>query len=198
MSRTYSLALCCLLLWTPNALAHSPIKELNSFLNGLLHPLLVPSHVLLWLALGLLIGRHNPTRHLWAVRGFLLATATGLALSQAELGLIHPSLILGLTVLLGLLILSEAGDQPILLTGLAVLSGLLLGLDSDPEVYTVKALSGALFGSGASLYLLMLYAMALADRLRHKHWQQIGIRVIGSWITASAVLVLALQLAPLR
>lgn len=187
-----------LLLLAPcSALAHSPIKELGSFLNGILHPLLVPSHLLLLLALGLLIGRHDPARHQAAVLAFLLATVAGLAASQLAPVMVVPAVLLGMSMLLGLLLVTELAVSPILIGLAAAATGALLGMDSDPEVYSGKALTGALFGSGIGIYLLMLYPMGLADSLRHKHWQRIGIRVAGSWITASAVLVLTLQFAPL-
>lgn len=190
-------ALPALLLAAPgSALAHSPIKELGSFLNGFLHPVLVPSHLLLLLALGLLIGRHDPARHQSAVIAFLLATVAGLVGSQVAPVMVIPAVLLSLTVLLGLLLVSDLAIKPMLLGIAALASGVLLGLDSDPEVYSGKALTAALFGSGIGIYLLLIYPMWLADSLRHKHWQRIGIRVVGSWITASAVLVLTLQFAP--
>ena len=45
---------------------------------------------------------------------------------------------------------------------------------------------------GASL--LVLVVIEIVSRRRH-HWQRIGVRVIGSWIAASAILVLALQIS---
>lgn len=42
------------------AAAHSPIKGVGTFYSGLLHPALVPAHLLALIAVGLLIGQNVP------------------------------------------------------------------------------------------------------------------------------------------
>jgi len=179
-----------------SALAHSPFQGLSSFLNGILHPLMVPAHLLLLLALGLLIGKHDPARHQPVVLAFLLASIAGLLITHSADVLLLPAVLLASTVVIGLLVVANVPVHPRLLLLAALACGLMLGLDSNPEVYTGKALSGALFGSGIGIYLLLIYPMGLADSMRNRAWQRIGVRVLGSWISASALLVLTLQFAP--
>jgi urease accessory protein len=42
--------------------------------------------------------------------------------------------------------------------------------------------------------VLVLVALAEVTARLTRHWQLIGLRVLGSWIAASAILVLALRL----
>jgi hypothetical protein len=66
-------------------------------------------------------------------------------------------------------------------------------MDSAQDALSGKEKLVSLLGSGLALYLLFLYPMALADVFNKKPWQMIGVRVIGSWIAASSLLVLALS-----
>lgn len=177
------------------ALAHSPFKGLNSFYNGVLHPLLVPAHLTLLLATGLLLGRQGPFRHRWAAIAFLLAGIAGLATSVAigEPPLQNP--MLGFTALLALLTVLELKVPPVALATIAAIAGFAIGIDSNPQVYSGNALIASLIGSGVGMYLALVYSMAIAESLQKHHWQRILVRVIGSWLTASAILVLALNLA---
>ncbi len=184
------------------ALAHSPIKGLGDFYNGILHPLFVPAQLLLVVALGLLIGQQGVQRHLSAVAGYALGVVAGLTLVGQYPQLLAPErlelAILGAAVVLALLVVLARALPRVLLTVLAALAGLLLGFDSLQSDLAGGARAVALFGSGIALYLLMLYPMALAERFQGYAWTRIGTRVLGSWITASALLVLALALSPLR
>jgi hypothetical protein len=51
----------------------------------------------------------------------------------------------------------------------------------------------ALIGTALSAMLLVVLLAALPPRFS-RDWQRIGLRIVGSWIAASAVLVLALRL----
>jgi hypothetical protein len=90
----------------------------------------------------------------------------------------------------------QATLSPALCTIIAALVGLLLGLDSPQQMPSDQDRLAAMFGNSVSLYLLMLYPMALADRFNTLTWQKIGVRVLASWVAASALLVLALSLVP--
>jgi hypothetical protein len=77
---------------------------------------------------------------------------------------------------------------------LAAATGIALGLDSPPRAIALHVAVLALIGTwlGASLVLALV---ACTIRSLTRDWQQIGVRILGSWITASSVLVLALHLA---
>ncbi len=78
----------------------------------------------------------------------------------------------------------------------AALSGFLLGLDSAQDVMVGKAKFFSLLGSGLGVCFLFTYALAFADYFGDRNWQKIGVRIVGSWVAASAILVLALSMQP--
>ena len=51
-----------------------------------------------------------------------------------------------------------------------------------------------LVGSGLGATAMLLVVVGCASRLT-RPWHRVGLRILGSWIAASAMLVLALQLA---
>ncbi len=177
------------------AFAHSPIKGIDTFYNGLLHPLFVPAHLLLLIALGLFIGQRDPEQNQLAFTALLGATIVGLTMAWFGVdNQLEPAL-LGVAALVGLLTATNLAAGPYWCTFIAALVGLLLGTESTQELLTGRERLVSLFGSGVGIYLLFLYPMALADYANKKHWQKIGIRVIGSWVAASSMLVLALSLS---
>jgi urease accessory protein len=175
------------------ALAHSPIKGIGSFLNGMLHPLLVPAQVLIILALGLWYGQHQPAENKTSVLVFLFATIAGLVISNFSMvDDVSLLLLIGATVI-GLIIISGITVPPVFYIFLGISAGFIVGLDSAQEALTGKAKILSLFGSGVGIYFLLLYAMAISETLSVRHWQVIAVRVIASWLSASAMMVLALS-----
>ncbi len=178
------------------ALAHSPIKGIGDFLNGVLHPVMAPAQLLLIVALGLWYGQNKPNQHKTAILAFLFATITGLFVTTlsplSDANDIALTLLIGAT-LFGLITLSglSAPQSLFMLSGL--LSGFLLGLDSAQDDLSGKAKIAFMFGSGVGVYFLLLYAMALSESFSVKSWQTIAVRILSSWISASALMVLALQ-----
>lgn len=186
-----------LLVVPQSVLAHSPIPGIGFFLNGMLHPLLVPAHILLIIAVGLFFGQQRLSRIHWALKLSVLAVAMGLvaawfAPAIAELEMI---ILLGAAII-GLLI-AIFPSLPLffyLLIGMA--AGFMIGLDSAQATLAGKDKLLMLLGSGMGIYFLSLYPLGLSEYCRHKTWQQIAVRVVGSWIAASALMVLALSFAP--
>jgi urease accessory protein len=188
----------CLLLFSPELLwAHTPIKNVASFYNGFLHPFLVPAHLLTVLALGFLFGQQGANAMQSAILTFLGATISGLVL-MGGFGVVLDieALLLLLSVVLGLLVAFARDFPPVVYWILAAVAGLMLGLDSVQDAYSGKQKLSALAGSGVGIYLGLLYATVFAQLFQKWHWQQIAIRILGSWIAASALLTLTLILAP--
>lgn len=177
------------------ALAHSPIEGLDDFYAGVLHPLLVPGQLLSALVLGLLFGQQGPQRIQVAVIVFLIATLLGLALTLKVPGtdLAVPMLI-GAAVA-GILVALSVSLPLLVCVPLAMALGIMIGLDSAQPQLAGRALFASLLGSGLGVYLLVLYAMVFADYFRKHGWQRTGLRILGSWAAASALLVLSLSLA---
>ncbi len=182
------------------AFAHSPIKGLGDLYNGMLHPLFVPAHLLLVIALGLLLGQQGVRRNLASAGTYIAGLLGGLTLAWHGVvlkdGVTQELTVLALAVAVALAVVLAMRLPAWAMASLTLLAGGLLGLDSAQSELAARARAVALFGSGISLYLLMLYLMALAERFQAHHWLRVGVRIIASWITASAMLVLALLLAP--
>ena len=70
----------------------------------------------------------------------------------------------------------------------------MVGIDSAQDDLSGRGRLAALLGTCVSAYLLLLYAMVFADFFTRREWQRIGLRIAGSWVAASAMLVLSLSL----
>lgn len=195
MKHTLRLAVAALCYLVPGAvLAHAPIEGMDSFYNGVLHPVLVPAHLLAIVTAGLLIGQQGVKRMQPPLIGFLLMLIIVLAfVGQLDLGLPEKpamGLLLSMAVLCGLLVAFAVKLSPAPLMAIGLVCALLVGLDSVQPELEGRAKLAILAGTGVGGFLLILYAAAAAE-FASKAWQQIGIRILGSWGTASAFIVLA-------
>lgn len=200
MSRKFSAAvLAAAMLFSNTALAHTPIRGIGSFYNGLLHPVLVPAHLLILVAVGLFFGQQGPKKIEAALAAFAVATLLGLVASWfsigAAIGVGMETAILVLATAIGLIIAISIEIKLPWCIAIATVAGFFLGLDSAQDSLSGKAKLLTLFGSGIAIYFLALYPMALAEYFYRKTWQKIVIRIVGSWIAASSMLVLALSLS---
>lgn len=197
MSAQHLAVVCLLLLVVPEAsLAHSPIQGIGNFYNGVLHPVLVPAHLLLLMAVGLFLGQQGPKAIQSALGVYAVSTVAGLTAAWFSISIETETAILVLSAVIGLVI-AIAPKLPLLWCGfIALVAGFLLGIDSAQEALSGEDKFVSLFGSGVAIYFLVLYPMALADYLNKKAWQKIGIRIVGSWVASSSLLVLALSFAP--
>jgi urease accessory protein len=197
MSAKRLVVVCLLMLVVPEAsLAHAPIQGIGNFYNGLLHPILVPAHLLLLVAVGLFFGQQRPKASQSALGVFAFATVAGLTAAWFSIASETETFILILSAVIGSVI-AMAPKVALLWCGvIALLAGFLLGIDSAQEALSGRVKLVTLFGSGVAIYALVLYPMALADYFNQKAWQKIGIRIVGSWVAASSLLVLALSFSP--
>jgi urease accessory protein len=166
------------------------------FLNGFMHTLQLAPHILLLAAMGLLLGQQGIRHFRAAFPAFILSVASGLAASRYDAPAWDINLILPvLAACTGLLvILKLALPQWVSLT-LALLIGLLIGISSNPfmlpgfsslKVFTILA------GAATSASLLIV-CVSVPGFYINRLWQGIGLRVLGSWVTASALMVIALS-----
>lgn len=183
-----------LLLLPGVALAHSPIPGIGGFYNGLLHPLLVPAHLLALVALGLWLGQQALPRIQGALLSFSLLLLAGLVLAGfAPPGGGQTSLLLACALGLGLLVATASPLPRYAAAAVAGVVALLVGLDSAPEAGGMRARLIVLAGVGLGVHLLLLNVVALTSYAQ-KPWLKVGVRVLGSWSAASALMVLALAL----
>jgi urease accessory protein len=185
-----------LLLVLPDvAYAHMPIKGINNFYNGVLHPALVPSHLLLLIALGVLFGQQGPKENQAAIKVFLLATVLGLVTAGFSAGgNVEVILLIGASII-GLLVAASLHLPVYWCAIIGALAGFVIGLDSAQETLLGKEKIVSLFGTGVGVYLLMVYATGFTYYFNKKPWQKVGVRIIGSWVAASSFLVLSLLLS---
>jgi urease accessory protein len=166
---------------------------MSAFLTGLLSPLTLPAHVIALLALSLLIGQQRA--RLVSAAAFVLGLAAGLfAIARAVSETPALDILLVVTIVAGGLVALARPLPAIIPAAIAAVAGLALGLDSPPDAITLAAATATLVGTGLSACLAVVLLAALASLLT-RAWQRIGLRIVGSWIAASAMLVLALRFA---
>ncbi|MDA8752587.1 HupE/UreJ family protein [Halieaceae bacterium] len=193
MHRRY---LAPLLLLAPGiAAAHSPMQGIGHFYGGILHPVLVPSHLLALLALGLLVGQRGVRAMQIVYPCFLVALLMGLTragFSTAAPAGTEPVLLL-IAGCCGLLAALAIPVPRVALALAALLGAFVVGADSGVENLNRQETFGALFGAGVGACIVLIVVAGLAEMPR-RDWQRIMVRILGSWCAASAALVLALAL----
>jgi urease accessory protein len=185
-------------LWSEPAVAHKLLEGIGDFYAGLLHPVVVPSEVLVVAAVGLLLGVSG----LAACRYGIPALGAGLAAGLVVFGEMLPA-DLDTTTLLLLVSLAAALSvatglklSPIASAALGLIGGLAIGLDARPEVETTSAMlvaCGATIVGGA----IATSIVSVSVLGRKKFWQTVAARIAGSWITAITILYFAWQMAAL-
>jgi urease accessory protein len=175
------------------ASAHSPIMGIGGVLGGVLHAVLIPEHGLSLLALGLIFGLlERPARRTgYAV--FAAALLCGLVAAAFAVGeALAADILLATTGIIGLLVVTLWTPTGLAWAAAAVV-GLTIALDSRPEVASNAEALQMLLGSGIGA-ITSLAAVAEISFLLRSNAQRIVARVMGSWITAIAILVLSLRI----
>jgi hypothetical protein len=177
------------------ALALTPIEALDDLYEGLLHPLLTPTHGLALIGLGLLIGQQPAGKRLPPLILFALALAVGLIALAFAVGETAANDILLMTVALSGALVAAAFPLPLLVSGpLAVATGAAIGLDSPPDVISYQEALVMLIGTGLGGSIALGLVVQATARMA-RGWQRIGVRVLGSWTAASALLAIAVRFA---
>jgi hydrogenase/urease accessory protein HupE len=191
--RTAVFAILALVASGKAAQAHDFIEGAG-FLNGFLHPLLVPTHALCLLAFGLMTGQQSSRIFLAAL--FPAALIAGILLIMYAIFPIDmiPAVLLASGAAAGLLTALAQPLPLIIPAAILVAGGLSLIIDSVPSVVSKLDTILALSGTVIAATLVLGLAAYLAEILT-RDWQRIGVRILGSWTAASTLLVLALQLA---
>ncbi len=177
--------------WPGTVLAHSAFEGVGSFYGGFLHPAGVPAHLLALLAAGLFAGQRGWEYTVQALRFFIFSCLGGLALVWAGVEL--PAILPVLTgaALLGVLVAFGSKVPPQAGLALVVCVGFLIAIDSAPDEPQGAARLAALAGTAIGASAAFIWVSAPVSAL-HRPWQHIAVRAAGSWVGASALLVLAL------
>ena len=170
--------------------AHGSVQGLGNFFSGVVHPLFEPAHLIALIALGPVLGQ----RGLKNTRPAALCFVAGSALGLLAVGLgwapsTDPCL-LAAAALVGLAVATAVALPRVFCALIAALVGLGIGLGSEPESVTGTARIVMLLGAGVGVCVWMFNVVGLVHELK-RPWLQILVRVFGSWITASALLVMA-------
>jgi urease accessory protein len=164
---------------------------LQALVEGVLNPLLTPAHVLTLLALALCVGQHKRRGAVLLI--FALALAAGfLAIVLAIETTPARVVLLAVAAALGVMAAAAWTPRPLVWL-LAAIAGAALALDSPPQAVTIAAAYATLAGTTVGA-CAMLVVVATVAAYANANWQRLGMRIVGSWIAASAILVLAAQL----
>ena len=164
---------------------------LQAFVDGLLNPLTTPAHVLTLLALSLLMAL-QPQRFV-VLLIFALALAAGfLAIVLAVETTPARTVLLAVATALGVMV-AAAWAPKLLARLLAAIAGAALALDSPPQAVTLAEAYATIAGTAVGACTMLVVVAAIAAHA-NADWQRLGVRILGSWIAASAILVLAVQL----
>jgi urease accessory protein len=165
---------------------------LQAFVDGLLNPVTTPAHGLTLLSLALIIARQPQRFPILLI--FALALAAGFLAIVLAVEETTPArtVLLALAAALGAMV--AAGWAPQLLVSLlAAIAGAALALDSPPQALMIVDAYATLAGTAVGACAMLVMVAAIAGHVK-ADWQRLGVRILGSWIAASAILVLAVQL----
>jgi urease accessory protein len=190
------LTLVAVLLPLPAA-AHMPSSGLGPVYDGIFHLLLSPEDLIPLIALALLCGQRGAPfarRALWVVplawfagglTGMFAPSTHGAALSAVSF------------LLLGGLVALNAQVPLALLTTLAALFGLFHGYLNGTGLNRFADGAYVLLGLAAAVCVIVAVFASLVIPLR-RPWARIAVRVAGSWIAASGLLLLGWELRGAR
>ncbi|MDR3401894.1 MAG: HupE/UreJ family protein [Chthoniobacter sp.] len=179
-------------------LAHMTAPGMGNFASGLLHPWMTPTHVLVLLALGLWLGQHVPLRLGMPCKVFAPLSAVALLLTTTGwVAVVPPPILLGIALVTAAVVALESRLPSSAGAVLLAVAAVAIGLDSAPETTSTPSavfstLAGTWVGLGLGLVNLAYYVSLAAERKRQ--WIRIGFRVVGSWIFAISLLMLAFAL----
>lgn len=181
------------LAWPAFAWAHSPVPGLGRFYSGMLHPVLAPAAFIALAALGVLIGQRGLVAARQAVLALVLALVLGLVAGSQWPGIDADTGLLALGTLVAAIALAALRPSARAVSAMAAAVGAMAGLGlSDMAVGDGRWVVIAGTWLGAALLALGLAAIA---ELARQPWQHIALRVLASWLAASALLVLGLHWA---
>lgn len=178
--------------------AHGGLPGGGGFVSGVAHPMLAIEQLMILLAFGVLLGRNRgqaslPLLLLAAALVSGLWSGVALAVPQA----------LALALALGLGVCLAAAVQPPIWARavLAGLAGWIIGTNTDVPALASNDLVEVFapyVGVFTGVFLVTLNAAALASLAvaskARRPAAEIALRVLGSWIAAIAIMVLALRL----
>ena len=156
---------------------------------------LQPTNLLALMALGLLAGRQG-TRACIA-SGLLFAFGLLIGAIAIALALRDPPAAIALLAIAALagVVVAAAWRPPLLVTGaLTFAGGAALTLNAPPQAIMLGAAMASQLATGLGAVIAFTLVALIASQARAR-WHHVALRIVASWIAASAILALALRLA---
>ena len=170
--------------------AHLNATGMGPIYDGLMHFVTSPEDLVPALALALLAGLRGAPygrRAMFTLPvAWLLGSLFGLSASLFNVSTLWASLWF---LLLGGLVVADVKLSPRSMTVLAALLGLVHGYVNGTGMGLSAPSIVAALGLAAAVFVLVVLIAALVVQLR-AHWARIAVRVGGSWIAASGLLML--------
>lgn len=186
----YAFVLFAFAICAAPAEAHLNSTGMGPIYDGLMHFLMSPEDLAPVLALALLAGLRGTSygrRALFVLpSAWLLGGLIGLAAKSAT---IHPAVSALWFLLLGGLLAADAKLSLRVTTALAAVLGLYHGYLNATGLGLSATSAAVLLGLIFAVFVLAALAAALVVQLRAS-WARIAVRVAGSWIAASGLLML--------
>lgn len=190
----FSVVLLSVLLASP-AHAHLTVAGVGEVAGGALHPLMTPAHLLILLGLAFLLGMRIPLNLKWPMAIMVSLSAAALAsTATGRISIIPQPVLITLAMIIAVLValdLKLPSAVYYLLCGLAAIG---IGLDSPVEKGNSVVIAKTLAGTWISMNIVTAYVAVCVSNGAEKLWARTGIRIVGSWIIAIAMLVLAFAL----
>ena len=181
-------------LCSESAEAHLNSTGMGPIYDGLMHFLMSPEDLIPALALALLAGlrgaAHGRRASFTLPVGWLLGSLFGLTAAATTGSAVSSSLWF---LLLGGLVLADARLSLRAITALAALLGLVHGYGNGTGMDPSASAVVALLGLASGVFVLVVLAAAFVVPLQAQ-WARIAVRVAGSWIAASGLLMLGWSL----
>ena len=169
--------------------AHLNSTGMGPFYDGLMHFLTSPEDIVPVLALALLAGLRGASygrRALFTLPvAWLLGGLAGLSVMATTP---HPFIAAAWFLLLGGLLAADARVSLRTTTALSALLGIYHGYMNGAGMGQFDTAAVALVGLVFAVFVLIALAASFVVRLR-AHWARIAVRVAGSWIAASGLLM---------
>jgi urease accessory protein len=181
-------------LWTEPAEAHLTSTGMGPIYDGLMHFLTSPEDLIAAFALALLAGlrgaAHGRRALLVVPTAWLVGSLFGMTVATAGASAVLSAFWL---VLLGGLVATDAKLPLTAMTVLALLFGLAHGYLNGTGMGQSGSTVITLVSSSAAVFVLICLVAAFVVRLQ-PYWARIAVRVAGSWIAASGILMLGWSL----
>lgn len=171
--------------------AHLNASGMGPIYDGVVHFGLSPEDSLPVVALGLFAGLRGPasSRLLLAVLPLAWITGGGLAMAGASLPAVLLSALTAVLFLaIGGLLAANVALAPRLIAAVAGVLGLVRGLADLAGVEPSLPHAGALLGMAACVFTLFALAASLTLPLK-RLWMIVAVRVGGSWLAATGLLL---------